>query len=356
MQRYTFIYPPTVSWNDSLYQRPHQLMAEFVRQGHNAVFCNAVNDGKGDFYRVLEGPNGSALWVVNNVHNFLLDKRVFDKVAGTKKVFWCSYPPAWTWGKMFNPDIKVFDIIDEPTDEFAGWKANYTTALNEADVLTCTAQRLYDMVKKDYWRKPILLSNNGSDVGHFDFHRTDLRTPPIVKKLRGRKNKPLIGFHGAIASWLDFPLMREVAKMRPDYEFLYIGPEHTEADLIHGVKNITLIGTIPYAELNHYVHHFDVGLIPFQVRDMTNSVNACKLHEYMAAGVPIVSTPIKECLEDTPLIECGATPDEFAKAIDLQLSRKQSDDRIMESLFKVAQRNSWTNKCTEVLEVLDRRF
>jgi len=87
-----------------------------------------------------------------------------------------------------------------------------------------------------------------------------------------------------------------------------------------GIPNMHFLGRRPYADLPAYCKAFDVGLIPFKVNRLTEAVNPIKLREYLAAGLPVVSSPMPEVKLYSHLIEVVDTPDEFVRAVDAALA------------------------------------
>ena len=87
-----------------------------------------------------------------------------------------------------------------------------------------------------------------------------------------------------------------MAKKRADWHFVLIGDADSSIDLsrYRAMPNMHFLGRKPYSDLPAYCQHFDVGLIPFKVNELTYAVNPIKLREYLSAGLPVVSTPMPE--------------------------------------------------------------
>lgn len=334
--KYTFVYPPTVSWSKTLFQRPHQLLTHFARMGHYSVFCNSIPDSLGIFYK----PENN-LYVVNNIKEFVMSPEFQKLKKDSLIVFLFSYPPSYPWVEYFDPDIIIFDSIDEPTDEFQHWRSSYQKAIDISDYITCSSDRLYEL-SFDYDKtKPRAIVKNGVDFKHF------------YVKNKPKNPRPVIGFHGALATWLDITLIRELLVKNPLYTFRFIGPNYgcNFAQAVGNYPNLQILSEVPYQVLPQYTMYFDVGIMPFQVRNMTHSVSACKLYEFMAAGAPVVSTPIRENLNQEPYIEIGATSDEISEKINLQLSRLSKSSYIQD-VQAYAQQFSWDKKCQQILDLI----
>ena len=341
LKLYTIIYPPIISWQEVIFQRPQQLLLEFVRQGHFAIFTNSIPDGKGVFWYTETG-----LCIANDLMLTLADPTIKKRLAGTRVVFWVSFPQAMSFKDVVQPDIKVFDYIDESIDEFAFWQQGLREAMDSVDMIIVSSEKLLNLTQADYPHKTYLLKN-GADVGHFS--KSVRGIPKDLKRIRQRYRR-IIGFHGNLDSWIDYSLLREIALSRPQWAMVFIGPENYPEEICRGIPNIYFLGSRPYEILPSYVQNFDVGLIPFQVREMTHSANPIKMYEYLAAGIPVVGTPINECLSFSPMVRIGRDAPEMIQQIEQAIGAKHAEQRIYR---EAAFANSWSVRINKALEFLD---
>lgn len=340
MRRYTVIYPPTVSWNEPIYQRPHQLMAEFARQGHLAIFVNKIPDGRGvDWF---EDEN---LCISNDLLSTLCDPQIKNRMKGTRVILWVTYAKTMGLKSLVRPNICVFDYIDEGVEEFAEWQNDIEEGLAGGDVIFTTSQNLYEQTQCKYPGRTFLLSN-GADIYLFT---KDAVIASDLNNLR-KHYEHIIGFHGTLVSWVDFELIRDIARTCPQWGIVLIGPDCGLPDNFKSVPNIHYLGSRPYKELASYVKYFDVGMIPFEVRQVTHSANPIKMYEYLAAGVPLVATPIRECVKLSPIVRIGKNSSEFISQIKEAIQAKKQEQQ---QYLKIAYENSWTARVHHALEVLE---
>jgi glycosyltransferase involved in cell wall biosynthesis len=106
--------------------------------------------------------------------------------------------------------------------------------------------------------------------------------------------RPIAGFIGLVQHWFDVELMAAVARRMPEVSFVVVGDCQVDVGALAALDNVFLLGRQPYASLPAYCAAFDVGLIPFVRSSMTENVNPIKLREYLAAGLPVVSTALPE--------------------------------------------------------------
>lgn len=338
--RYTIIYPPTVDWNEPIFQRPHQLMAEFARQGHFAVFANTKSDGKGAFWFANDN-----LCIANNFKSTLSDPAVRKKMEGTKIVLWKTWPDSLTYGSIVEADIVVFDYIDESVDEFSAWKIKLQGCMEIADIIITTSKRLYDITAPSFPENTFLV-RNGADIRQF--LKEDISLPEDLEMIK-RKYRYTIGFVGTLYTWIDYVLIREMAEKKPNWGFVFIGPDYNVSPRLSSLPNIHPMGPRKYNELVNYMKNMDAGIIPFEVRSMTHSVNPIKMYEYLASGLPVVTTPINECQALSPYVRTGSTGKEFVQKLEEAIEASQFE---REDYIRIARENSWTARVRDITSIL----
>ncbi|MFV9510025.1 glycosyltransferase [Tepidibacillus sp. LV47] len=337
MPRYTIIYPPTVSWHEPIFQRPHQLLKEFARQGHFSIFANKVTDGHGDYWFASEN-----LCISNDLKATLDHPMIKEKVKETKVVLWVTLPETIDLKDLVHPDIIVFDYIDESTEEFSAWKYKLDESMELADIIFVASKKLYDLTHAQYPQKTYLLPN-AADIRKYFQKKYIL--PKDLRPLK-RKYKLIVGFIGSLQSWVDYKLIKEMAILRPKWGFVLIGPEYFPATILKRIPNVHFLGPKRYRILHHYVKNFDVGIIPFQVREMTNSSSPIKMYEYLAAGIPVVATPIKECKRLSPIVRIARTGKGSVKKIEEAIYYSKKEKHLY---LQIAKNNSWEKRVQEII-------
>ncbi len=334
------IYPPTVHWG-RLQQRPHQILRELARRGLVAVFCTPPAGADGvDGLREVE-PN-----------LFLCSEPAL--LTGIERpVLWVNWTVAGAYVPLFRRPRVVYDYIDELDVlqlHCGRMVADHLALVRAADVVVATADRLLDAVRPI--RADAVLAPNGVTPRDFQL----LPGAPVPDDLANvlAADLPVVGYYGALARWLDFDLLNRVTATAPDLSFVIIGPDHDgSAARIARRPNVHLLGEKPYASLPAYSRRFDVALVPFAVSDVTRSTSPVKLFEYMAAGAPVVSTPVDECRKHRA-VWIASGPDAFLAAIRCAIGRR--DDPAYQALLalEVAE-NTWTARVDAILARLPRR-
>lgn len=186
----------------------------------------------------------------------------------------------------------------------------------------------------------------GVDTDHFRRREAE---PPLALRTLPR---PLIGFFGILAPWIDQELLVRTAKAFPHASVVLLGRTSTDLSLLRRSPNIHYLGEIPYTELPSWGQWFDVGLIPFQVNDLTLASNPLKLLEYLALGLPVVSTDLPEVRKFGDLVRVGSSGAEFVESVGRAIGDTSTDlrDRRRQKAEKYSWRAITDDMMNKVLE------
>jgi glycosyltransferase involved in cell wall biosynthesis len=219
----------------------------------------------------------------------------------------------------FDDAVIIYDILDDLMiydDDEAGMpegrrvRSHHPGVMERADLVLASAPELITRHRPE--RPDIVLVENGVDPVQFRGEH------PVPDALKG-VDRPIVGYHGAVARWFDFSLFRGVAETLPRLQFVVVGPvdDDVEAQMVElsGLPNVHRIGPVPSDEIPKHVAAFDVGVIPFVVDDLTRAVSPLKMYEYLAARVPVVATPLPVC-ENHPLVTTRSSVVDFAAAVE----------------------------------------
>jgi glycosyltransferase involved in cell wall biosynthesis len=243
-------------------------------------------------------------------------------------------------------DLSIFDPdeVDLPPERRV--EAHHDRVLERADLVLMSHPLIADRHGRE--ASDLLIVENGVDPAIF---QAETARPSDFPDTSG----PVIGFHGMVSHWFDFDLLEAVAGLRPDWSFVLVGPHESKVEdrvrALQDVPNIRLVGERPSDEIAAYVRQFDVGAIWFQVNDLTGAVNPLKMHEYLAAGIPVVATPLPSCVGKIGVRVAG-DPESFVSAITAALASGGTDAA---KLREVAGEASWDRRLAPVLEWLEER-
>lgn len=250
----------------------------------------------------------------------------------------------------------VYEYIDEITPQITGNIPSFVfdrheyVLGNENISVIATSDKLYSQVKR-YRSRNFEMINNGVDYEHWQIGRDDITCPDDLRDIVDRR-KIIVGYHGALAQWVDFELLKKIASSQR-FVVLLIGHVHDDSMKKSGVleqENIYYLGSKSYFELNKYAAFYDIGILPFMVNELTLSVSPVKIFEYMAAGKPVVSYALPECLKYESCL-CANSQKDFLDKIDRAVELMNNHDYLM-ILRRDALSNTWTEIARKTIEVV----
>lgn len=181
-------------------------------------------------------------------------------------------------------DYSEFSDLN-PTKESLNSQEQFLFA--KADLVYCTAKRLYEKAKEH--NDNVVLIPNACDPIHFNV--SNGKKPDEIPYGK------VVGFIGAIAEWFNQEAIAYAADQLPYWNFVLIGADSVNINMLKNRKNIQLLGEKPYQIIPQYLQFFDVAIIPFDdTMNIMKSCNPVKMYEYLAAGKAVVSSPLSEVI------------------------------------------------------------
>lgn len=213
----------------------------------------------------------------------------------SRQIFWYYTPMMLEFSEQVLSDLVVYDCMDELAN-FAFAPADLVERearlLQHADIALCGGRSLYEARRAK--RPDILCYPSGVDTDHFAANKAVVDDPQDQAAL----GRPRLGFYGVIDERMNLALLAEMARLRPSWSFVMIGPVvKISPDDLPRADNIHWLGGRDYADLPAYAIHWDVALMPFAINASTQFISPTKTPEYMACGLPVVSTPIKDVVD-----------------------------------------------------------
>jgi len=184
----------------------------------------------------------------------------------------------------------------------------------------------------------------GVDTAHFHPRSTNL--PEQIASIQ----KPVVGFFGLIAPWIDLELIVHCAHHYSNVSFVLIGRPSTDLTPLKQVSNIYYLGEVSYTKLPSYAQVFDVGIVPFLINELTLPSNPLKLLEYLAMGIPVVSTNLPEARKFSDFVYIAQDKNQFVDLVGVALN-EQSDEKKRQRV-EFVQQYSWHTIVENISEVI----
>lgn len=251
--------------------------------------------------------------------------------------------PFWSaTARAFSGSRLVYDRMDyhQGFGTFAGdVSLEEQNLMRDAD-LTVVSSEWLDRDSARYTQRRVII-RNAADYAHFSAEPDEV--------FRDRCERRVIGYYGSIADWMDLDLVAAVARRYPDCLLVLIGHDQAgAARRLSGIKNIQLLGEVPYSELPYYLHGFDVCLLPRRVSPLTEAMNPVKLYEYLSAGRPVAAVNLPELRQFADLVYSASNEDEFLDAVGTALA-ESVEDPITAKRAAFAAEQSWRERADSLI-------
>lgn len=257
-------------------------------------------------------------------------------------VLWISNPKQFWLTNVIKYKKLIFRIPDDFTEfgVFPDSIVDIESALiDKADLIFVTAENL--KFKAENRGKKAFLLPNGCELNHF--FNGDSSLP---KEYINDDNKKII-YVGAIGEWFDVELIGELAD-KIDANIYIIGKEQKDLSVLRNKENIKILGARPYADIPKYIKSSDVAIIPFINNDFTDRINPIKLFEYLACGIPVVATNMKEVKRLNSPTFVAKDREDFIKGINSIINKEQNTEKLIE----FARNNSWQARYEYIQDVI----
>jgi UDP-galactopyranose mutase len=258
---------------------------------------------------------------------------------------------ALDFSRQLTPRAVIYDCMDELAG-FLGappeMRLREQELLQRADVVFTGGQALYESKRDSHANIHVFPSS--VDVAHFARARAPHADPDDQKAIP----HPRLGFFGVLDERLDTALIAQLAAQRPDWHLVLVGPTaKIEGTMLPSGPNIHYLGPKPYANLPEYLAGWDVALLPFAQNAATRFISPTKTPEYLAAGKPVVSTPIRDVIRPygvRGLVKIADSAGAFVQAIETALTESASERQREADAFLT--QTSWDGTWTRMYRLI----
>jgi len=275
--------------------------------------------------------------------------RAAHSLGFERPLLW-SYVPQADWlVETLEPSAIVYHCVDDIAAQKGVAAAPFREAeahfAARADLVLASAPALAERMRT--LNEHVFYAPNVADTDRFATALEVGPTDPAIAALPG----PRIVFTGAVvATKLDLELLEGVARARPHWSIALVGPvgagdPRTDISALERLPNVHLLGARPYVGLPEVLRGADVALVPYAINDLTRSVFPMKVYEYLAAGLPVVTTPLPALAEITGVVVAADAPATVA-AVERALAEDSPAARRARSA--AVRENSWDARLEEI--------
>ena len=273
-------------------------------------------------------------------------RRALARLGMDRPVLWFYFPQGAVLLDALPHALACYHVVDDYL-AFSGSPRSLAAIervlLARADLVIASSERLREL--KGPLVPRMRLVRHGVDAASF----CGVAPPPAdVAGLR----RPVLGYFGALQK-LDLDLCLAIARKRPEWSFVFVGPvtgpQGADVAALSAASNIRVLGPRPYEEIPAYLGAVDVAIMPFAMTPLTMAMSPIKVYEALAAGKPVVSTPIPELAHFGPLVRTATDADGLVGAVEAALSEPAvwADRR-----QRFAEDNTWERRFEEIEALL----
>jgi UDP-galactopyranose mutase len=352
---------------DFVLQRPQHLMERFSNDRQVFFFEEYIPTDHHLAYMEIHPFEGTTVKSVRpRIPHWWSEEdraRGLSKLLDDLLVLCGSAPPVlWFYTPLMFPfacHVEAAAVVYDCMDELANFRfapptlqSSEAALLARADVVFTGGHSLYEA--KRHLHDNVHPFPSSVDAEHFRVARRDGKDPSDQRDIPG----PRLGYYGVIDERLDLGLIASMAAARPGLSFVFVGPiakigEHE----LPRAANIHYLGQKGYGELPDYLSGWDVALMPFALNDATKFISPTKTPEYLAAGRPVVSTPVPDVVRhygEVPGVFLAHGAECFARACDDALALKKGAGEWLVAVDEVLARSSWDNTFQAMNDLLDQ--
>jgi UDP-galactopyranose mutase len=346
---------------DFVFQRPQHILTRMALKRRVFYFEEPVFTGQ-EKLEILERENGVKVVVPHLPVGLAEDKveghlrdlvdELFVEQSIDDFTAWYYTPMALPFTRHLYPTVTVYDCMDE-LSAFKNAPENLVSLeselLDRADVVFTGGRSLFEAKKH---RHPNIHPFPSSiDTAHFRKARSEhIPIPADQGTISGTR----VGFFGVLDERFDIELISEAAKLRPDWNFVLIGPVvKIDPATLPQAANIHYLGKKSYQELPHYLAGWDLAILPFARNESTRFISPTKTPEYLAAGRPVVSTSIRDVVDPygkEGLVKIADRAEDFVRDGQLAITERMQEGWL-EKVDDFLSRSSWDGTCLQMNEL-----
>jgi glycosyltransferase involved in cell wall biosynthesis len=268
-------------------------------------------------------------------------------------ILWAYVPQAEALIDVLDPALVVYHCVDDVAAQ-KGVDAESFRAAEErfarrADLVLASAPALAERMRT--LSGNVLYAPNVADTGSFAAALEPGPVDPAIEELP----RPRLVFQGAIvATKLDVDLVAELARLRPDWSIVLVGPSGAgdpggDISALEQHENVHLVGPRAAGALPEVLRGADAGLIPYAINDLTRSVFPMKVYEYLAAGLPVLATPLP-ALAGVEEVDTVADAGQLVEAAERHFAVDTPELRRQRSCQAAS--HSWENRIEQIERAL----
>lgn len=360
-QRTTLLVLSHLRWS-FVYQRPQHLMTRFARE-YNVLFLEepVISQAAQPHLEARVEPDGVQVLVPHlpagcegaaavQAQRTLLDHQL-AALGVSDLMLWFYTPMALDIVEHLDACLVIYDCMDE-LSAFRGAPPALVererTLLQKAQLVFTGGYSLWEA--KRQWHCNVHAMPSSVDIAHF----AQAREPQDEPEDMQRMPRPRLGFFGVIDERFDIDLVDRLARLRPDWQLVFIGPVvKIDPASLPQHPNVAYLGSRSYQQLPGYLASWDIAITPFALNESTRFISPTKTPEYLAGGCPVISTPVVDVVRSygqSGVVHIASTAEEFIVEVEQALRSAADREGFLAAADRALQDMSWDNTWSKMME------
>jgi glycosyltransferase involved in cell wall biosynthesis len=306
-------------------------------------------------------PPGNIYKILLKTNNYLFKKSLLKTIKQQNikdYIVYNSFNPFYNFSSDTNEEkLSIYQSVDDIShSEYINKHGTYLEKqyAKSCDIVLTTSSHLKD--KLSIYNKNTYLVANAADVTLFST-ALDKSIPEATGTTLPKTYKAVIGYVGNICHRINYNLLLKIVKEYPEYLLLMVGPINAKNDEILELKkhnNVLFTGTKKPKDLIPLLRIMNCSIIPFLKNKLTKSIYPLKINEYLAAGLPVITTDFSEDIKNfKDVIYLSETEEDFLAQIQKSIIENNEEKSKKRSEFVAL--NNWTNRTLQIIEIINNQ-
>ena len=385
-----FVFIATADWHHPFWTNKQHIASKLAQRGHRVLYIESLGlrqvTAKGrDLKRIQQRVMRSFGGLTQPQKNIFVYSPLILPLHRFSTIRWANWkwlaitiryfckklnfqnPIVWTYNPIITALIKqlhlpylvyhcVDDLLEAPGMPTQLLQVEEKALCEMCNFVVTTSLPLYE--SRQHWNPATYYLSNPCDFEHF--HQA-VQGIPVSKKLE-QIPTPRVGFIGALSNYkVDHELLKQVIETYPKYQFVFIGEigegdPNSSFEQFKKYQHVHFLGHQPYDQLPSFSAGFDVAMLPCPLNRYTRAMFPIKFFEYLAAGLPVVTTALPALKELKTYCYWSLTSQQFIENLRIALEKEDSVTKKIEQGIALAKKNTWENRLHTLLTLVSEKL
>ncbi|GAA5034732.1 glycosyl transferase [Marivirga lumbricoides] len=280
-------------------------------------------------------------------------KRTLKKIDFTNYIYLNIFNPFFDHTDFLQPTLSIYYTVDNISEsayvkKHGVWLEPYM--MQKAHLNFATSLMLKNTNEK--YNKDIFYLPNAADLEIFDSEK-NYDKPQELRNIEAQ----IITYIGHLDTRTNIEILKTILSEHDNKILMIVGPVSLPKSTLEELScfnNILFVKPQPLQEIPAFLKYSCCTIIPFKCNELTKGIYPLKINEYLAMGLPVVSTSFSEDIKHfSEIISLANSPQDFSKMIDSEIIN-DSSSKIKERIL-FAKNNTWPHRVKQFWDIVERK-